>query len=183
MSYPSWSYYPRNVRPSAWATDLVAAASTARLSIDTAGSPVAGVSRKSDAILAHLRPGLEILGYQVESGKSTAEKITRPVLFGNDGKAEVSYDIDAFHDDLGIAVEVEAGRGASNGADYRDIVRTSLLLDANYLALFMPICYHYQLKGKPQITSAHLNTGRQLNAIYASQRLQLPFDGILLIGY
>lgn len=183
MSYPSWSYYPRNVRPPAWANDLVAVASTVRLSIDTAGNPVTGVSRKSDAILAHLRPGLENLGYQVESGKSNAEKITRPVLFGNDGKTEVSYDIDAFHDDLGIAVEVEAGRGASNGADYRDIVRTSLLLDANYLALFMPISYHYQLKGKPQITSAYLNTERQLNAIYASQRLQLPFDGILLIGY
>ena len=169
-------------RAPTWANDLVAVASTARLSIDTPGNPVTGVSRKSDAILANLRPGLENLGYQVESDKSMAGKITRPVLFGNDGKAEVSHDIDAFHDDLGIAFEVEAGRGASNGADYRDIVHTSLLLDAKYLALFMPISYRYQLKGKPQVTSAYLNTERQLNAIYASQRLQLLSTASSLSG-
>ena len=44
----------------------------------------------------------------------------------------VSYEIDAFHDKLGIAVEIEAGRGAHNNADYRDIRRTSLILNANY---------------------------------------------------
>lgn len=134
-------------------------------------------------MLAHLRPGLENLGYQVESGKARANKITRPVLFGQNGKPGVSYDIDAFHDELGIAIEVEAGRGASNNADYRDILRTSLLLDAAYLALFMPISYHYKSSGKQSITSAYDGTRGQLDAINASRRLQLPFEGILLIGY
>lgn len=45
------------------------------------------------------------------------------MLFGENGVPQVSYDIDAFHDQLGIAVEVEAGRGAANNADYRDVVR------------------------------------------------------------
>jgi hypothetical protein len=46
-----------------------------------------------------------------------------------------SLDGIAFHDELGIAVavEVEAGRGAAGNADYRDIVRTSLILDAKYM--------------------------------------------------
>lgn len=64
-----------------------------------------------------------------------------PVLFGNGGLAEVSYEIDAFHDDLGVAVEVEAGRGAANNADYRDLIRTSLILDADFLAMLTPITY------------------------------------------
>lgn len=92
--------------------------------------------------------------------------VFRPVLFGKNGIPEVNYEIDAFHDQLGIAVEVEAGRGAAGNADYRDIVRTSLILDANHMALLMPI-----------------RTRGQLSAIYASQRLKLPFGGVLLIGY
>jgi hypothetical protein len=63
------------------------------------------------------------------------------VLFGENGMPEVNYQTDAFHDDLGIAVEVEAGRGAAGNADYRDIVRTSVILDAQYVALLMPIRY------------------------------------------
>jgi hypothetical protein len=62
-------------------------------------------------------------------------------LFGENGAAEVNYEIDAFHDKLGIAVEVEAGRGAAGNADYRDIVRTSLILDARYMAFLLPIRY------------------------------------------
>lgn len=184
IAYPSWAFYPRNSRPPSWADDLVDATLAVRSAIDSVPPPDAGTdSRKSDDILAKLRPGLQRLGYQVESGKTAADKITRPVLFGDNGKAEVSYDIDAFHDELGIAVEVEAGRGAANSADYRDIVRSSLLLDADWLALFMPIAYHYKSGGKPLMTHAYQNSRRQLDAIYASRRLRLPFNGILLIGY
>jgi hypothetical protein len=87
------------------------------------------------------KQGVQAQGYLVESGKTRAAKIFRPVLFGENGVPEVSYEIDAFHDGLGIAVEVEAGRGASNNADYRDIVTKSLILDAEYLALLMPVTY------------------------------------------
>lgn len=183
MSYPSWSYYPRNVRPPQWVNELVAAANSIQDSINSTRDSDPEHDRKSDAILLRLRPGMELLGYQVETGKSRAQKISRPVLFGNDGKPEVSYEIDAFHDGLGIAVEVEAGRGAANGADYRDNVRTALLLDANYLALFMPLEYRFKQGGKVQNKPAYRNTQRQLDAIYASRRLQLPFVGVLLVGY
>jgi hypothetical protein len=92
----------------------------------------------SDAVLQELTPGLVALGYSVESGKTKAGKILRPVLFGENGAPEVNYEIDAFHDDLGIAVEVEAGRGAAGNADYRDIVRTSLILDARFMVCCCP---------------------------------------------
>lgn len=183
VPYPSWSYFPRNERPPSWVGALVACTGEVQSRIDTSSAPIELVDRTSDAILAELRPSLEALGYQVERGKRANDKITRPVLFGNDGKVEVAYDIDAFHDELGIAVEVEAGRGAANSADYRDLVRTSLLLDAEYLALFMPLVYRYKQSGKTQNKPAYANSRRQLEALYASRRLRLPFKGVLLVGY
>jgi len=155
--------------------------------VEKAEAKISTVAEKtglsSDAVLSELRSGLLGLGYVVESGKTKAATIHRPVLFGENGKAEVNYEIDAFHDELGIAVEVEAGRGASNNADYRDIVRTSLILDARNMALLMPVSYRFMSGQRPYTIRAYERTRNQLDAIYASQRLQLPFDGILLIGY
>jgi len=137
----------------------------------------------SDGVLEVLRPDMEALGYRVESGKARGQRIERPVLFGENGRPEVTYEIDAFHDALGIAVEVEAGRGAMSNAAYRDIIRTSLLLDADYFVLMMPILYSYQSGGRALSTEAYAKTREQLSAIYASQRLRLPFKAVLLIGY
>lgn len=183
MTYPAWVYFPRNRRPPDWVEQLIATVALAKSTIDTELLPLDSERRSSDDVLAILRPGLESAGYQVETGKSKHQKITRPVLYGDSGLPVVSYDVDAFHDGTGIALEVEAGRGASNNADYRDILRTSLLLDANFLALLMPISYHYKQGGKPMVTPAYANSRRQLEAIYASQRLTLPFAGVLLVGY
>lgn len=77
----------------------------------------------------------------VETTKSASDRIRRPVLFGEQGREAVAYEIDAWHDEHAISVEVEAGRGTQNNADYRDILRASLLLDARYLALLMPLRY------------------------------------------
>ena len=96
---------------------------------------------------------------------------------------QTHFEIDAFHEELGIAVEVEAGRGAQSNAGYRYIVRTSLLLDARYMVLMMPILYRYSSGGRALKEEAYARTRDQLSAIYASQRLRLPFEGVLLVGY
>lgn len=148
---------------------------------------VSTVERKtglsSDQVLQALSPRKQALGYSVETGKTKAGKIFRPVLFGDNRVAEVNYEIDAFHDELGIAIEVEAGRGAAGNADYRDIVRTSLILDATYMVLLMPIRYRTTSSGREHTIPAYESNRNQLTAIYASQRLRLPFDGVLLLGY
>lgn len=180
MEYPRWSYFPRNTRPPDWAEQLVGSVAATELQISTDASLEDGAERRtSDLVLAALRPGMEQLGYVVETGKSASQLIRRPVLFGDNGRAEVSYEIDAFHDGLGIAVEVEAGRGAMSNADYRDIIRMSLLLDARFMVLIMPSIYRY---GNSR-AHAFDRTRDQLSAIYASERLKLPFEGVLVIGY
>lgn len=176
MQYPQWNFFPRNTRPPAWAHQLVEVVRAAEPAICTVEDK-AGL--KSDDVLRELSPGLLGMGFDVEAGKTQAAKISRPVLFGENGAPRVSYEIDAFHDAHGIAVEVEAGRGAHNNADYRDIVRTSLILDARFLVLLMPVNYRYS----SSITPAYKNTLGKLEAIYASNRLKLPFNGVLLIGY
>ena len=137
----------------------------------------------SDDVLLELAPGLRQLGYAVESSRSQADRIRRPVLYGSNGRAEVSYDIDAFHDGDGIVVEVEAGRAASNNATYRDIIRASLILDAAYLVLLLPVAYRFSNRGQLASVPAFARGLDLLSALYASQRLPLPLRGVLLIGY
>lgn len=180
MPFPSWNYYPRNVRPPAWVADFLAVVAAAESAVSTAE---ARTGLTSDLVLHHLAPGLQAAGYAVETGKTAAAKIRRPVLFGENGRPAVSYEIDAFHDEHGIVVEVEAGRGARGNAAYRDIVRTSLILDARYFALLLPVAYRHQSGGREVAVAAFKEARDQFDAIYASQRLRLPFDGVLLVGY
>lgn len=105
------------------------------------------------------------------------------MLFGENGVPSVSYEIDAFHDAEGIVVEVEAGRGARGNAGYRDIVRTSLIVDAQFLVLLLPLAYRHQSSGREIAVRAYEDARAQLDAIYASERLRLPFTGTLLVGY
>jgi hypothetical protein len=178
--YPAWDYFPRNARPPAWVEPFIDNVRAAEASIST-------VERKtgldSDRVLQQLADGLRDLGFAVESGKKAAERIKRPVLFGQYGRAEVSFEIDAFHDRNGIVVEVEAGRGARGNATYRDIIRTSLIVDANYLALLLPIAYRHTSGGREVVVRAYRECVDLLSALYASQRLALPFHGVLLVGY
>lgn len=137
----------------------------------------------SDSALEHLRPGLEALGYEVESGKGRSQKVRRPVLFGDNGAERVAYEVDAFHDDLGIVLEVEAGRGAKGNATYRDLIRTSLIVGADYLVLGVMNSYRFKSGGKELTVTSYKDTRDQIDAIYSSRRLGLPFKGILLFGY
>lgn len=132
---------------------------------------------KSDIVLSHLRDGLVALGFDVESGRKADQKVRRPVLFGENGVERVAYEINAFHDEYGIVVEVEAGRGTMGNAIYRDFIRTSLIVDARFLALGVMREYRY---GQKQVVARSYEIAKdQLDAIYASGRLQLPFEGIL----
>jgi hypothetical protein len=173
--YPYWHFYPARSPAPAWVPTVVAAFTDAAPQIDSRANH--GVT--SDAALAVLRPALVALGYEIEAGKTASGKSRRPVLFGENGVARVAYEVDGFHPHLNIVLEIEAGRGAAGNADYRDLIRTSLIVDADFLILGMMLEYH---TGNTTIRSNE-RTRDQIDAIYASERLKLPFTGILLVGY
>jgi hypothetical protein len=177
--YPRWRYYPASNVPPEWVSDLTQVFAATKEKIDSASIQGEG----SDGILASLSPGLIELGYQVEGGKKASDKIERPVLFGDEGRPRVHYEIDAWLPDLGVVIEIEAGRGWMGNAFYRDVIRTSLIVGARYLSIGVMNEYVYKSGGKPQTSHDYENARDQLDAVFASGRLVLPFDGVLLVGY
>jgi hypothetical protein len=178
-SYPRWIYYPNRTRPPDCVPPFVQAVSSIEATIGTA--KVEGLT--SDRVLSELRPGLEALGFRVEGGKTKQQKIHLPVLFGDEGRERVAWEVDAVHDELHIAVEIEAGRGARGNALYRDLIRASLLVDVRYLVLGLMVTYRH-LSGGRSVSVSSYSEGREiLDAVYASGRLSLPFEGVLLFGY
>lgn len=178
-TYPSWFYYPAREPPPPWALDFVAVVAAARNDIDT--HQHRGLT--SDRALLALEPGLRALGYDVEASKNRKDRIRRPVLFGENGAEVLAWEVDAVHDTLGVVVEVEAGRGARSNAVYRDLVRTSLIVNANFLALGVQLAYRHDTDGRTVTVQSYAETKSLLDAIQASGRLRLPFQGILLFGY
>lgn len=170
--YPQWKSYPVNLPAPPWTEDVLACFRKVRKDIDSTKNH--GVS--SNDALAAVSPGLQAMGFEIEQGP---DRISRPVLFEENGEVAIEYHVDGFHPDHGAVLEVEAGRGAANNADYRDLIRASLMVDSQYLILAMMVEYH----AGSQTTRSYNNTRKRIDAIYASDRLRLPLDGILLIGY
>jgi hypothetical protein len=106
-SYPDWFYYPSRTRPPDWVHELLEVVAAARPLIDSA----TGEGLTSDKVLAHLRPGLLKLGYEVEGGKHRAEKIRLPVRVGDQGRERVAYEVDAVHDEARARRNQAAGPG------------------------------------------------------------------------
>jgi hypothetical protein len=94
-------------------------------------------------VLRVIASGLIGMGFEVEQGKTKMDKLPRPVFFGDEGTFLRTYGIDAFEPERGIALEVEAGRATAGNAVYRDLIQASLMLDAKFLALAVPVEYRY----------------------------------------
>jgi hypothetical protein len=94
-TYPRWDYFPRNVRPPEWVEPLIAEVHAIQPRISTVDQRT---GLHSNDVLHELAPGLRHLGYAVESSRSEANRIRRPVLFGSNGRAEVSLATDRAHD-------------------------------------------------------------------------------------
>lgn len=130
---------------------------------------------ESNAVLSLLRPGLETYGYQVETSKRSSDKIDVPVLFGEDNRIDKSFYADALSGDGKIVIEVEAGRATENNQFLKDIFEACMMFEVEYLVLAVR-----------QIYRNHFDFERCygfLETLYISNRLKLPLNGILLIGY
>jgi hypothetical protein len=87
-----------NTRPPAWVNEVLGAFAQARATIESKEH----LGLTSDAVLRELRPFLTQVGFEVEAGKKRAEKIRRPVYFGDLGREGKTHEIEGFHDERGI---------------------------------------------------------------------------------
>lgn len=179
MVYPQWAYFPRQTPAPEWVTSLMAAVESKSDAIDSRDH----LKLDSDRVVAHLREPLEALGWQVETGKKQGDKIHRPVLFGDNGSVRVKQELDGWHPDLRAVLEVESGRAILGNAIFRDLVRASLVADAEFLVIGVRLLYRYKSGANTVSGNDFERTRDTLDSIYASGRLGLPFTGVLVFGW
>lgn len=129
----------------------------------------------SNEVLSIIREDLIQLGYEVEKGKSSSEKIKVPVLFGKNGSIEKYFDADGFNKTDKTVIEVEAGRGYTNNQFLKDLFQASVMYDVDYLVIAVRNIY--------KKSNDFEKVSNFFETLYASTRLNLPLKGILLIGY
>jgi len=166
----NWIYYPKSTKPIPLALQVVDAFQQGLTAIDSSLHEL-----PSNAVLAAITSGLLKAGFQVEIGKKALEKISVPVLFGINGRLEKSFEADAYHEQEGFVVEVEAGRGVVNNQFLKDLFQACMMHDVKYLAIAVRNIY----RGSNDFE----RVVRFFDTLYASNRLKLPLEGILIIGY
>jgi len=179
--YPRWRYFPAYAAPPDWVAPLVGVFAAVQEDIDS--MVIHEKPMQSDDVLRVLADGLLSLGFVVETGKAKTGKLPRPVFFGDEGAYLRTYEIDTFEPTHGVAMEVEAGRATMGNAIYRDLIQSSLMLDANFLVLAVPVEYRFRSSGRTVKEPSYAKTYSVVEAIYGSPRLSLPFQGLLLVGY
>jgi hypothetical protein len=129
----------------------------------------------SNAVLERLRPGLLALGFSVEGGKKKDDKVSVPVLYGLNGRAEKTFDADAYHSEHGLVLEVEAGRAVVNNQFLKDLFQACMMDRVRGVAIAVRRSY----KGARDFETVC----RFFDTLYASDRMKLPLEIVVVIGY
>ena len=166
----NWIYYSKSRKAPQLVLDVVSAFNAVHADVDSGRHNLS-----SNAVLATLAPHLCLLGFRVDAGKKSEDRIRVPVLFGLNGQMEKSFDADAYHETEGFVVEVEAGRGVVNNQFLKDLFQACMMHGVKEFAVALRNDY----RGVNDFERAE----RFFNTLYASNRLRLPLDGVLLIGY
>jgi hypothetical protein len=165
-----WQYYPKSDTAPLIAATVISAFQEANDKIDSSEHKL-----DSNRVLEAITPHLEAAGFQVETGKKAADKIHVPVLFGLNGQVDKSFDADAYHLESGFVLEVEAGRGVTNNQFLKDLFQACMMNGVNHLGIALRNDY----RGANDFDKVL----RFFDTMYASSRLHLPLQGILVIGY
>lgn len=165
-----WVYYPKSRKAPTVVRQVVAVFETSASDIASEGHLMS-----SNEVLAILEPGLRELGFYVETGKRKDQKIHVPVLFGLNGQLEKYFEADAYQSESGMVLEVEAGRGVVNNQFLKDLFQACMMHEVTEFGV--AVRNHY--RGSNDFGRVM----RFFDTLYASNRLQLPLDGVLLIGY
>lgn len=134
---------------------------------------------KSDEVLRELCNDLQKIGFEVETGKKTVQKIHRPVFFGENGQARLQYQIDAFHSEWKCGLEIEAGRGSMGNAIYRDLVQALVMVELEYLVLAVANTYKF---GTYTPSRDYEQAVKIADALYGHSRIEMPYR-LVVVGY
>ena len=170
----SWILFPNSLRPTA---ELHALAAVFDGHMEEISSEVN--SLKSNEVLGAITDDLESIGYKVEKSKRGEDLIHMPVLFGERGAVEKGFYADAYHPEAHIVVEVEAGRAIANNQFLKDLFEACMMEEAEYLC----IAVRKQYGAGGMQSQDYDKVCTFLRTLYASNRLQLPLRGVMVLGY
>ena len=170
----NWISFPKNIRPPQDFLDIVGVFEKVENSITSAK-----FNKKSNDVLSIVSPGLKSLGYKVEQGKKSSEKIHIPVLFGEKGIEEKAFEADAYNANIHTIIEVEAGRAVLNYQFLKDFYESCMMYDVEYLCIAVRSVY----KNGNVLSNDYEKVKTYFETMYLSERVQIPLKGILIIGY
>lgn len=165
-----WELFPKCVKCDDNLRNVIKVFNKNIISIDSKKNDL-----NSDSVLKIVRPNLESIGYIVEKSKLSSDKIKMPVLFGRNGVIDKHFEVDAYHESTKTVIEVEAGRGYTNYQFLKDIFEAAVMQDVDYCVIAVRRIY----KGSDDFDKVC----NFIDALYSSNRLKLPFKGLLIIGY
>ena len=172
----NWQYFPRFAAAPGHLIQTVAAFDKASASI---GTPKNQLS--SNEVLDEVAGYLEALGYEVERGRARAKKIHRPVLYGKEGSIEKAFEVDAWQEETGTIIEVEAGRAVINHQFLKDFFEACVIQDAQFLVI--AVCKAYKPASFKNPANDFEVVTNFMDTLYSSGRFEVPLKGVLIIGY
>ena len=130
---------------------------------------------QSDDILKFLENDFLDLNFKIETDKKKTSKIRVPVLFGHQSKTTQAFEVDGWHEENKVVLEIERGRAFANYQFLKDIFEASVMVNVDYLVLAVSNLY----LGSNDFEKICV----WLETIYATNRIKLSLKGILLVGY
>jgi hypothetical protein len=167
----SWQYYPKSKAIPASLQAIVDIFNQHSEEIDSSKHCL-----NSNGVLRIIRGDLVNIDFKVENGFKIEDKVRVAVLFGRNGQLEKPFDVDAFQEKTGTVLEVEAGRAVTNNQFLKDLFEACMMYNTKYLAIAVRQKYRKNQKDFEKVITF-------FDTLYASGRLNLPLEGILIIGY
>lgn len=178
----NFQYYPKNTKIPLHLDDVVNVFKSNQSSF----SSIPDKRLTSNKVLEVITNDLESKGYRVEKKISgVTHFIEVPVLFGRNNTLEKSFRADAYNENTKSVLEVEAGRGVLNNQFLKDLFQACMMQNIDYLSIAVLNEYITNQKNSSSQKIDHNfdEVCKFFDSLYASDRLQLPLKGILVIGY
>jgi hypothetical protein len=171
--------FPRTAPPPDFVREVVAVFQRHERDVSTTALPK-GLT--SNEVLIQLAVDLKAVGFDVEGGRQKADKIERPVFYGENGIPALNYQIDAYHKEWRCGLEIEAGRGWMGNAIYRNLVQAMVMVQVDHLILAVANKYKYLSGGRAVSSGDYDNTIAVADALYGHTRIEMPYR-LTVVGY
>lgn len=172
-----WRVYPRSRPPDAVALDIAASFQAVKAQIESPTN-----QKTSNQVLALIRPELEARGFDVENPAKKV-RLDVPVLFGENGRAEKTYRVDAWNRTARAVLEVESGAAFDAHRFHKDLLEACVMADIGLFCIAVKNEYRPKRFKESHSSQRDYAAGVTfLETLYAS-RMRLPLDAVMILGY